>query len=190
MSTYRTIWEKEYGKIPDGYEIHHKDGNRKNNSIENLMCVSLEEHYNIHYKQGDYLACAIMSKRMGLTKEERKEIHKRAMSVRDQTGKKNPMYGRSAIVENNMKWYNDGIHETMFTEGEEPDNYIRGRLYYPKYDKSGSKNPRAKRVLINGKIYGCLKDSLEDYPDIPYSTLKYIARTNKDNKYGLKVAYV
>ena len=148
MSTYRSLWIKTYGSIPDGYEIHHIDGDRTNNDIENLMCVSLEEHYNIHYRQGDYLACSIMSKRMRLTQEERKEIHKRAMATRDQSGEKNPMYGRSAIVERNMKWYNDGTHETMFTEGKEPSGYIRGRLYYPVYDKSGSNNPMHGRSAI------------------------------------------
>lgn len=53
---YRKLWEENYGSIPVDelgrtYEIHHKDGNRKNNNLNNLMCVSLEEHYNIHLKQ-------------------------------------------------------------------------------------------------------------------------------------------
>lgn len=70
-TNYRKIWEKHYGKIPkdnDGrpYEIHHKDGNRNNNDINNLICISIKEHYNIHYKQGDYGACVMIGKRMNL----------------------------------------------------------------------------------------------------------------------------
>jgi|SaaInl0LU_22_DNA_1037365.scaffolds.fasta_scaffold07450_4 hypothetical protein len=53
---YRKLWESTYGDIPKddkgrSYEIHHKDGNRKNNELSNLMCVSLDEHYEIHSKQ-------------------------------------------------------------------------------------------------------------------------------------------
>ena len=190
MSTYRTIWERHNGKIPQGFEIHHIDGNRNNNNISNLLCVSLEEHYNIHYKQGDYLACSIMSDRMNLTKEQRMTVHKMAMKTRDQTGSKNPMYGRSAIAENNMKWYNNGVHETMFVEGTEPETYTRGRLFIPKYDKSGKNNPRAKKAIANGKLYDCLIDVHKEYPHIPYSTMKAMARTGKTpKKYNLEVAY-
>lgn len=71
MKEYRKIWEDHFGKIPkdiDGrtYEIHHKDGNNKNNSIENLLCISIKEHYKIHYEQGDYGACVMIAKRMNL----------------------------------------------------------------------------------------------------------------------------
>lgn len=53
---YRKIWEQVHGQIPKDeqgrtYDIHHIDGNRKNNSIENLICLSLEDHYKIHLKQ-------------------------------------------------------------------------------------------------------------------------------------------
>jgi len=33
---HRIVWEKENGAIPDGYFIHHKDGNKQNNNINNL----------------------------------------------------------------------------------------------------------------------------------------------------------
>lgn len=61
MASYREIWKNENGAIPkdsDGvsYEIHHIDGNRKNNAIDNLKCVSIEEHFNIHISQGDLSA--------------------------------------------------------------------------------------------------------------------------------------
>ena len=54
---YRKIWETFYGPIPSGFEIHHIDGNKHNNSLENLKCVSIQEHYDIHFKQGDLEAC-------------------------------------------------------------------------------------------------------------------------------------
>jgi len=53
---YRKLWEQTYGVIPKDkygrtYDIHHIDGNRNNNSITNLICLSLEDHYKIHLKQ-------------------------------------------------------------------------------------------------------------------------------------------
>jgi hypothetical protein len=55
MIRYREKWEKAYGPIPKDYlgrpyDIHHVDGNRRNNSLENLQCVSIQEHYEIHKK--------------------------------------------------------------------------------------------------------------------------------------------
>ena len=71
MSKYRKIWENHYGHIPKDeygrtFEIHHLDGNRENNNIDNLLCVSIKEHYNIHYKKGEYGACVLIAKRMNL----------------------------------------------------------------------------------------------------------------------------
>jgi hypothetical protein len=65
---YRQIWKKYYGEIPidekgRSYEIHHIDGNHNNNSIENLKCISIEEHYRIHLEQGDYLAANLIADR-------------------------------------------------------------------------------------------------------------------------------
>ena len=53
---YRKLWEQVHGQIPKDeqgrtYDIHHIDGNRKNNSIENLICLSLDDHHKIHLKQ-------------------------------------------------------------------------------------------------------------------------------------------
>lgn len=41
-------WLCERGEVPEGYHIHHKDGNRLNNDIENLECISGSEHLSIH----------------------------------------------------------------------------------------------------------------------------------------------
>lgn len=42
------MWEKYNGKIPKGYEIHHKDENKGNNEIANLMCMTRKEHLKWH----------------------------------------------------------------------------------------------------------------------------------------------
>lgn len=42
---HRYIWEYNHGIIPESHEIHHIDGNRQNNAIENLECVHQSEHH-------------------------------------------------------------------------------------------------------------------------------------------------
>jgi hypothetical protein len=68
---YRAIWKKHFGEIPkdsDGrpYEIHHVNGDRNDNRKENLKCIPIKEHYDIHYNNGDYGACVMIAKRMNL----------------------------------------------------------------------------------------------------------------------------
>ena len=37
-----------FGKIPDGSEIHHIDGNKHNNHINNLKLLTEDEHKRLH----------------------------------------------------------------------------------------------------------------------------------------------
>ena len=60
-----------------------------------------------------------------------------------------------------------------------------------KYNKKGSKNPKARKALVNGKEYNCLKDALADYPNVPYSTLKGIAQTESYSEaHKIKAKYI
>lgn len=55
-------------------------------------------------------------------------------------GEKNPMYGRSAVRERNLKWYNNGIKSMRFPDGEEPDGFVRGRLGKRAWYNNGEKS--------------------------------------------------
>jgi hypothetical protein len=46
---HRDVWELHHGKIPDGYEIHHKDKDTSNNAIENLELVASEQHIRLYH---------------------------------------------------------------------------------------------------------------------------------------------
>jgi hypothetical protein len=48
LQEHRLIWELHYGKIPDGMIVHHIDGNKMNNNIDNLKAMTFTEHNNIH----------------------------------------------------------------------------------------------------------------------------------------------
>lgn len=139
---HRLIYENHFGPIPkdeDGrsFEIHHVDGNHNNNSVDNLMCVSIKEHYQIHSEQGDLKACLIMAKRMKLSPAEKSRLAKLS-----NTGERNPSFGTI--------WITDGVNnKKIIPEQEIPKGWRKGRTFTPKHeamfnkrDKSGSKNSR------------------------------------------------
>ena len=56
---HREIWKQANGPIPDGYHIHHIDGNSFNNELSNLGCVPVAEHLRHHGdlpKSAEYIA--------------------------------------------------------------------------------------------------------------------------------------
>ena len=51
---HRYVWQKERGKIPNGYDIHHINEIKSDNRIENLECLPKSEHtrkYSPHNNQ-------------------------------------------------------------------------------------------------------------------------------------------
>lgn len=48
---HRLVWWKNYGFLPNNDEvIHHKDENKHNNNIENLVLMTKKEHVKMHDK--------------------------------------------------------------------------------------------------------------------------------------------
>lgn len=42
------VWENEHGEIPDGYHVHHKDEDKRNNDISNLALLPRGKHAGLH----------------------------------------------------------------------------------------------------------------------------------------------
>lgn len=66
---YKKIWISHNGPIPKdenglSYEIHHINNDSTDNRIENLACLTIQEHFDIHYQQGNYKACQLIAGRM------------------------------------------------------------------------------------------------------------------------------
>ena len=104
--TYRKIWERMNGKkIPKGFHIHHLDGDKINNDIKNLVCVSPREHFEIHRKnfemygnKKDYFSMTYLQRyldeKIDFSKYKRPEIsekHRQAIKKAN-TGRSHPNY--------------------------------------------------------------------------------------------------
>jgi hypothetical protein len=124
---YRKIWEDAYGPIPTdscgrSYEIHHKDGNRSNNNIDNLQCISIEDHLSIHEQQGDVGACIAIRMRIDQDHRELKKLasewSKASNAVRVATGTHNFLSDkhRKNNRKRQLRLIEDGKHP--FCEGQ------------------------------------------------------------------------
>jgi len=100
----------------------------------NLVELSVEEHAEAHRvlyekygKIQDKLAW------QGLAGMIEKQDLITALQSELNSGQKNNMYGRSAVKENNLRWYTNGKDTIYVTEGTQPEGFVRGR--------SGMKRP-------------------------------------------------
>lgn len=117
MSIYRKIYEQNFGSIPKEpngrtYEIHHIDGNHNNNDPTNLKAVTIQEHYDIHYSQGDYNACLLISKRLGVTPKEISNIARRNAIKQLENGTHpflNPEVARKSIINGRHNFFGGEI---------------------------------------------------------------------------------
>ena len=115
---YRKIYENHHGPIPKdaegrSHEIHHKDGNNKNNHPDNLVALSIQEHYDIHYAQGDYGACLFISQyRLNHTSEELSELARRNANKRVANGT-NPFLGGAVQRRANKQRIENGTHNFL-----------------------------------------------------------------------------
>jgi hypothetical protein len=118
---HRRIYELHYGQIPKDksgrtYDIHHIDNNHSNNDPANLQAVTIQEHYDIHYQQGDSNACLAIAMRLNLTPEQISELSKRTQRERILNGSHNLLKengGDERAREIQLERVANGIHQFL-----------------------------------------------------------------------------
>jgi hypothetical protein len=152
--SYRKVWEMHYGKIPKGIggrslEVHHINGDHSDNRIENLKLVTIKEHYDIHYSQGDYAACHLIAKRMCSDPKELSAIVSGLNKKR--IGSLNPFYGKTHTEETkkilkqkssgeNNYWYGKKRPE----HGLKVSQSLTGKLKTEEHKKALSNSKKGK----------------------------------------------
>lgn len=48
---HQWMWITFVGAIPEGYDVHHINGNNKDNRLENLELIEHTKHLKLHYKE-------------------------------------------------------------------------------------------------------------------------------------------
>ena len=73
---HRAVWIRHHGDIPDGYHVHHKDGDRANNQIENLELLTPKEHIHHHFDKDPVGRAEKRDKGLELAREAARDWHK------------------------------------------------------------------------------------------------------------------
>lgn len=55
---HRYVWEQEVGAIPPGCHIHHLDGDKSHNTIDNLALITASGHQRLHGREEERKAKA------------------------------------------------------------------------------------------------------------------------------------
>ena len=181
---YRKIWEKVNGPIPKddkgrSFQIHHIDGNNQNNAIENLKCISLEEHYQIHLQQGDIFAASMIYARLQLTEEDRQSINKKiGVSNRGKIpwnkGKKMPIrtedHRKNISKANKGKKYSEE-HRKKISES------LTGKSFSQERKAKQSASHKIKVQTLDGSIvFESCKLAAEYYNQNPSTITRWIKK--------------
>jgi hypothetical protein len=88
---HRQVWEDFHGaEIPEGYAVHHIDGDNRNNSADNLECILRSKHQSDHMKERWEKYPEKNKKNLDLAREKAKEWHgsKEGLAWHKENGKK------------------------------------------------------------------------------------------------------
>jgi hypothetical protein len=140
-SLCRKVYKRHFGSIPRDFDVHHIDGNRKNNDPTNLTAISLQEHYNIHLSQKDWGACLLIAARMKASPEKLAEL----ASLHMKNLWANPDWKQEQIIKIKTACNNPDylvwLSKTVTKKWEDPNHRKKVRQAW---DSGGGRNVRLK----------------------------------------------
>lgn len=154
-----------------GVDIHHIDGNRQNNSIENLQALFRHEHIQVHLDQGDWCAANLLSD----------------IKI-DVSGERNANYGnvwneeqRKHLSEVRKKLHTEGKIKP-WNKGKKMSDEIRQK------NREGALKRKTKRpsniYSVDGKIISNAKDWCKENS---YNYIAFTQAAKKGSYHGMEV---
>ncbi len=148
MAIYRRLYERIHGPIPKdehgrSYDIHHIDGNHNNHQPDNLIALSIVDHFWEHWINGDYGACYKITKRLDLTREEQSELGRLSNKDRLENGTHN-FYGGHIQGITQRRLVQNGEH--IFVSSEWQKANANRRVIDRTHNFLGENNPSHRRL--------------------------------------------
>jgi hypothetical protein len=94
IKEHHFLWSKKHGrKVPDGFVLHHKDHNKENNRLSNLVLMSRAEHARTHHV-GRKISLLVRRKMSRSAKARCTPVWRKAVSQRVKLQHKQGRFGR------------------------------------------------------------------------------------------------
>ena len=183
---YRKIWIAANGNIPvdekgRSYEIHHIDGDRRNNNLENLICISIEDHYRIHLEQGDKAAAYRIGQRMKLDPEYLKQLNSEKSIGKKQS--KETCEKRSKALKGRKRSKAEKLAISKGKKGK--TNGHIGLKHSEKTKKKQSEANKCKcKHIESGRMFDSVSEAAKAF-NYPYSTFYLRFKTGEFTKTDL-----
>ena len=162
-SKHQKAWIDYNGRdIPKGYHIHHLDGNRNNNNPENLLCVSPQLHYEIHFAlwqrygaRKDLAASIFLKKEVDNPKKfpspnKGRKMSKEAILKISESLKGKPSWNKGLKMSDEARLNMSKAHIGKSWSESHKLNFIQSR--------TNSKTKKAKSFYYDGIFYRTLKE--------------------------------
>ena len=148
---HRLIFKDFYGsEIPDGFIVHHKNGNKLDNCILNLQLMRDNEHKRLH-NQGNYHSEETKRKIGDANKNPSMETRNKMSEA-----KKGKNYGISG--ENHPMYNRRGVNNPNY--GRKHSKETRRKMSENHANVSGKNNPQSKYIVWDNSIVNYQKSTM------------------------------
>lgn len=189
---HHALWWKTYKKIPPkGYIIHHKDGNKRNNVIENLEMKTSSEH-NAHHAserptpmiESVCPGCGIIfrrERRQAAMKPGKMRLLVCSLSCRGKAfgrGRPTSMYGEQEIKE--CRKFPDGRIEYPPYSDPVKSEFYRPKITDIKRERKVKEEIKIEKAIKIGKpIYFCPVCGKPRKKSLKFCSLKCVGKNNE-----------